>query len=276
MKNLFFLLLFFCFLGTISAQDTVTRGNHNYRRGWSLQIGAAEGYGTFRDMGTAPVSFNGLVLQPTLGLHFIFPKRMEFSVVSRNGLGFFEDAVKPALNFSSLDIYSLLRFKFIKAFCSTGHRSLFTKYWGVALSNFLDVTVNPNYENAAAGISDFFGPEAVGRIDFEPRWVVPILFHGEMAIMPIAGVLRPGYSYIDNYTSANSVANTILSDFEVNIKPFAAVSTDIGIDIVTGPASRISFSYLWCYHSSGNSGAHRFDHATHLLCIDFLIKLRTR
>jgi hypothetical protein len=59
------------------------------------------------------------------------------------------------------------------------------------------------------------------------------------------------------------------------MKPFAAISTDIGIDIITGEASRISFSYLWSYHSSGNSGQHRYDHATHLLAIDFFVKLRT-
>ncbi len=68
----------------------------------------------------------------------------------------------------------------------------------------------------------------------------------------------------------------LFSDFDVSVKTFAGVSTDIGIDIVTGPASRITFSYLWSYHTTGDSGHHRFDHATHLLSVDFLVKLRVR
>lgn len=202
---------------------------------------------------------------------------MEFSIVSRSSIGAFEDAVDPMLNFSSFDVNNMLRLKFLKATKKTfADSSIFHLYLGASLCNFLDVTVNPNYENAAAGVSNFFGPEAIAHLRMEPKWNVPVIFHGELALMPVAAVLRPGYSYIDNYTATNSVIDALFSDFEVNVKPFAAISTDIGIDIITGPASRISFSYLWNYLSTGNSGFHRFDHASHLLAIDFIIKLRTR
>lgn len=232
-------------------------------------------------MGTAPITFDGILLQQSLGVYLVYPKRMEFSIVSRGSIGVFEDAIKPALNFSSFDIHDLLRFKFLKSIGhhsnneSGGSRFAVIPYWGVAMTNFLDVTVNPNYENATPGISDFLGPELIGRIDINTNWSAPIMFHSEIAMMPIAAILRPGYSYIDNYTSTQPVIGALFSDFHVNMKPFAAISTDIGIDIITGEASRISFSYLWSYHSSGNSGQHRYDHATHLLAIDFFVKLRT-
>lgn len=249
--------------------------DNTFRRAWALQIGFADGYGTFRDMGTAPLSFDGLLLQHNLGLHFIFPQRMEFSIVSQSALGIFEDAIEPTLNFSTFDIHNTTRLKFIKALKKNNSTTL-QLYWGAAMTNFLDVTVNQNYENAAAGVSDFFGPEAVGRIDLKLRQESPLLFHGEVALMPVAAVLRPGYSYIDNYTATHPVIDALFTDFDVSIKPFASISTDLGIDIITGPASRISFSYLWSYHTSGNSGHHRFDHATHMLAIDFLVKLRTK
>ena len=197
---------------------------------------------------------------------------MAFSVVSNTSIGIFEDAVKPSLNFSSFDIHNSLRFKFLKAFKSNNP----ILYWGVALTNFLDVTVNPSYENSAAGVSNFLGPEIIGRINVETKWAAPIMFHGEVDLMALSAILRPGYSYIDNYSSSQPVLDALFSDFEVNIRPFAAISTDIGMDIVTGPASRISFSYIWSFHTTGGSGQHRFDHATHLLSIDFLIKLRTK
>lgn len=252
----------------MSAQDSISGADNSFRRAWALQIGFADGYGTYRDMGTAPLSFNGLVLQQNLGLLFILPQRMEFSLVTRSSLGVVEDAVRPIFNFSAFDISNTTRLKFLKTFKNNSKL-----YWGVAMTNFLDVTVNPDYENATAGISDFFGPEAIGRIELKSRRETPLFFHGEIALMPVAALLRPGYSYIDNYTSTHPVIDALFSDFDVSIKPFAAISTDIGIDIVTGPASRISISYLWNYHSSGNSGFHRFDHATHLLAVDFVMKL---
>lgn len=259
--------------------------------GWALQLGGMAGYGTFRDMGTAPLSFYGVQVQGTLGLHLLFHSlcedakgyhgnqspcarsyRMAFSVVSHTAFGIMEDAVKPNFNFNAFDIHNTLRFKFLKAFKTDNP----TLYWGVAMTNFLDVTVNPSYENSAAGVSNFLGPEIIGRINVETKWAAPIMFHGEVDLMALSAILRPGYSYIDNYSSSQPVLDALFSDFEVNIKPFAAISTDIGMDIVTGPASRISFSYIWSFHTTGGSGQHRFDHATHLLSIDFLIKLRTK
>lgn len=271
------IFFFFCSLSPLSAQDFYEPTDNDYRRVWSLQLGAAEGYGSYRDLGTSPMSYYGIMLQPTLGLHLVLPSRMEFSVVSRNAVGFLEDAADPILNFGAFDINSTFSLKALARIASSDSSSnIFKLYLGVGLANFLDITVNPNYENASAGISDFMGPELIGRLYCEPRWNVPIQFHGEAAVTPIAAVLRPGYSYIDNYTAYHPVSNAFFTDFEIFAKPFAAVSTDIGIDIVTGPGSRITFSYLWNYHTTGNKGIWRFDHATHYLAIDFLIKLRAK
>ena len=243
-------------------------------------MGNAVGYGTFRDMGTAPLSFNGLLFQPTLGLHLIYPKRMEFSFVSRSSLGIFEDAVAPALNFGSFDINFYSRLMFMKAVkgkaaSSQAKAKVLQFYWGAALASFLDVTVNTEYENSATGVSYFIGPEAVGRVDIMPRWKAPLMFHAELGLLPVAAVMRPGYSYIDNYTATHPVLDALFSDFDVSLKGFAGADTDIGIDLVTGPASRVSLCYLWSFHTSGNSGYHRFDHATHILAIDLLVRLHT-
>lgn len=269
-KNILFSCFFLCIIAIASSQNSPLPNDNNVRRAWALQLGFADGFGSYRDMGTAPITFNGLMLQQNLALHLIFPERMQFSLVSRSAAGIFEDAVEPSLNFGAYDISNCSSLRFLKPL----NNSRF--YLGFALTNFFDLTINPEYENASTGISDFMGPEAIARAELKTRRQSPLLFHGEIALMPIAILLRPGYSYIDNYTSTHPVTDAILSDFDLAIKPFAAISTDFGIDIITGPASRISFSYLWCYHTTGNSGFHRFDRATHLLSIDFLIKLRTK
>lgn len=270
------LLFFFCTATDGFAQESIATkfDQPDCRRVWSLELGLAQGTAMFRDMGTAPISFNGILLQPYLGLHLGLGGKADISLISHTGIGFFEDAPKPDLNFSSYDIHNSLSLRYmgrVKPRSQTVNLFL-----GAALTNFIDITVNPNYENSAAGISEFLGPEAIFRVHLMPRWSAPMLFHGELSLMPLAAVCRPGYSYIDNYTAQQPVIDALFSNFQWNIKPFAAITTDIGFDVVTGSGSHITLSYLWSYHTTGNSGYWRFDHATHTIAVDFFIKLKEK
>lgn len=240
---------------------------------WSLIAGSGSGYGVYRDLGTAPFRYKGLFIQPDLGLEFRpANSQWAFSLVWTTSAGVFENAPKPDFNFNAFDITNTIRTKAIKYINRYWDINLFV---GAALTNFLDVTVNPNYENAATGVSDFAGPEIIarGERDFGySKWKC----HAEIGLMPFAAVLRPGYAYIDNYTATQPVTAAILDNYEWSLKPLAGLSTDIGFDVSTGPGSRISFSYCWTYYSSGNSGYWRFDHARHMILIDFVINLVTK
>ncbi|MBO4307681.1 MAG: hypothetical protein J5848_05140 [Bacteroidales bacterium] len=257
---------------TVSMGDPIISTSAGYSF-WSLIVGSGSGYGVYRDLGTAPFRYKGLFIQPDFGLEFRPSHSLwAFSLVGTTSVGLFENAPEPDYNFNAFDITNTFRIKAIK---------YINRYWdinifiGAALTNFLDVTVNPNYENAAAGVSDFAGPEIIarGEKDFGySNWKC----HAEMGLMPFAAVLRPGYAYIDNYTATQPVSASILDNYEWNLKPLAGLSTDIGFDVATGPGSRISFSYCWTYYSSGNSGYWRFDHVRHMLLIDFVINLVTK
>ena len=269
----------------------------------SLRIGNALGYGVYRDMGTAPLRFKGAVLQPNIGLEFGGMRNWTTTIDLFTSAGVFEDAVEPKLNFGSFDISNTLRFKMTKIISELwsyenerklhlGNEEISTtqnkRHYacvsvGFGAANFFDVTVNSEYENAAAGVSEFVGPEVSLRADLSLNAVFNKFsidkfdkqFHTEIGLMPVAAVLRPGYSYIDNYTASQPVLSSLFDEFQWNLKPFAGLWSDIGFDIING-YNRISFSYLWSYHSSGNSGAWRFDHATHLFLIDFTITLKQK
>ena len=269
----------------------------------ALRLGSSIGYGLFRDMGTAPVSFKGIAIQPSIGLEFSGLRKWKTTIDAFSSVGIFEDAVEPAFNFGSFDICNTLRFKMQRSIAGIYKENYdspveFKKYgnipdgiekpyvWlsaGFGLANLLDVTVNPDYENSAAGISNFFGPEVSLRADiplnsfFELDWSkYDKQLHAEIGLMPVAAVLRPGFAYIDNYTEAQPVASTLFNEFEWHIKPFAGLCTDIGFDIINFQHSRVSISYLWSFLSSGNSGAWRFDHASHYLHFDFVITLKQK
>ena len=275
---------------------------HGYK--WTaLSIGSSAGYAVYRDMGTAPFRFKGLVIQPAIGLEFDGMRRWNTSIKSSTSIGIFEDAVAPKFNFGAFDICNTLRFKMQRNIASIFKRdydsapemkrkSLVPEnadvYFadiagGFGFASMLDVTVNPDYENAAAGVSYFVGPELSlkGELSlnslFNLDWTKPtkILF-AEVGLMPLAAVLRPGYAYIDNYTASQPVASSFFDEFEWHLKPLAGMWSDIGFNIINEQYSRISISYFWSYFSSGNSGYWRFDRATHFLHIDFIITLKKK
>jgi len=237
---------------------------------WSLRLGQGLGGGVYRDMGTAPFRFKGLLLQPTVSVQCGDTLGDLFSIESRSGVGIFEDAPSPKLNFNAFEITNLLR---IKKMWRSERRSP-TVYYGVAVSNFADVTVNMNYENAAVGVSEFIGVEGVVRL--VERETKKVRLHQEIALMPLAVDFRPGYSYIDNYTSTQPVLKALFDDFEWYLKPFAAVSTDVGIDVALSGNNRMAVNYRWFFISTGHQGTWRFDHASHTLNIEFTMMLKER
>ena len=99
----------------------------------------------------------------------------------------------------AFDIHNTLRIKWMQQVKKV-NTNLFV---GGGITNFLDVTVNTNYENAAAGGSEFFGPELHALfLQQAPRWLGrKVYFHEGVSLMPFAALLRPGYAYIDNYTA---------------------------------------------------------------------------
>ena len=246
----------------------------------SLIVGSGLGYGTFRDMGTAPISFNGIMLQPHIGIELSGLRKWHTKVESFTAFGIFEDAIKPIMNFGSFDVNNTFRVNVMRCVAKRNPVFLFV---GLGMANYLDVTVNPDYENAAAGISEFFGPEisACVLLDLSAKHATNVLkfkkgVHAEMGLTPFAAVLRPGYAYIDNYTASHPVLDALFDNFQWHMKPVAGIYTNIGFDIINGLGSRISLSYIWSYHSSGNNDIWRYDHASHMLFIDFIIPLKNK
>lgn len=280
--NIILLITFIAVTFPVRAQEPpdMQGDNKSTERQWCISLGGGMGGGVFRDFGTAPISFKGIALQPYIGVQ-MNGTRWKMDIECITNVGVFEDAVKPKLNFGSFDINNTFRLKFSKEVTSLFEGTTKTDGClsaGIASTNFFDVTVNTAYENSAAGVSEFFGPEVSMRADIiflsSRKLHGKMKIYGEMGFMPIAAVLRPGYAYIDNYTARHPVLSALFDDFQWNLTPLAGLYTDIGVQLPVGCVNHISISYLWYYHTTWNSGYWRFDHATHMLrlCLDFGIK----
>ena len=239
------------------------------QRNSSLRLGISPAYGTFRDIGTAPISFFGPALQSVVGI-WQERSRWHFRLDIATTLGYYEDAPKPHFNFTSFDISNSLR---IAAMHLLNAHPRSSEWLGFGLANFLNVTVNTNYENAAAGISNFLGPELYFKELLHlgsSRW----LFYGEVGMMPVAALLRPGYAYIDNYTAYQPVLSALFSNYRWNAKFLAGLSTEIGFLFHFLNSNRLQLAYRWELFSSGTVGCWRFDHAIHSLQCNLFFHLK--
>jgi len=238
---------------------------------WSaLHAGLGLGYVMHRDLGTAPIRFQGPAACTNFGLWYDRP-RWSVHINLPVSIGAMEDAVAPILNFNAMDISVMPDVKVLYAPRQDGGR--YRYLIGGSLTDRVHIAVHPDYENASVGVSNFVGINLIGRCE---RSVGRHRAHVEGSILPVALITRPGYSYIGNPTADNEVADTFVPSYQSLAKAFAALRTDMGFDFLLRNGNRIILSYVWQYSSSGDRDIYRFDHAMHLLNADFVFALRQK
>ena len=185
--------------------------------------------------------------------------------------------VNSMFSFSSYAITYDSRTEFLYRFHDSKRNRL--HLWaGCGIQSFFDLKEIPALLNAATGISAFENLCAEGMLQYDFAFIRGgshnlLTAYGKLNI-PIAGmVIRPGYAYIDNYTSDINEANTILQDYEIFSKWFPGLGTDIGLYFNLLNGNRIGFNYRWDYLSTGHKGACRFDNAFHSFNVNLMFNL---
>ena len=97
--------------------------------------------------------------------------------------------------------------------------------------------------------------------------------YGKLTLPVVGLAMRPGYAYMDNYTSDINVANTVLGDYETFAKFFPGVGTDIGLYFNLLNGNRIGLNYRWDYLTTGQKGTYRFDNALHSVNLTFMFNV---
>lgn len=136
----------------------------------------------------------------------------------------------------------------------------------------------PVLSNAATSTSIFGNLCAEGMAQYDFAFIRNgshnlLTAYGKL-ILPLGGLVnRPGYSFMDNYTSNIALTNTILSSYETSGILFPGVSTDIGIRFNLLNGNKVGFSYRWDYLTTRNRGYYRFDNAFHTFSLDIMFKI---
>lgn len=248
-----------------------------YSQVW-LGLDAGAGYALFRDMGVSPVSYYGL--GANLGCKVnIELARWSLQPWQSASFAIYEDAVDPTLNFSAYGIGSNMGFAMLRTVWNTDHWLLMA---GGLLSNYLGFKFNPNMFNASYGVTDFASLSAVGRICFDigrhdgDQRNYRLRFYDQLAIAPVSAALRPGFSYIDNFSGTNDQVGAVLSTYELSAVPFAEWHNELGASYVMRNGNRLALAYRWSYLTTHNTGVWRYDEATHFVVATIDVNIGTR
>ena len=157
-------------------------------------------------------------------------------------------------------------------------RNRFHLWAGGGIQTFYDIKEISSMMNAAMGASVFENICAEGMAQYDFAFIKGgshnlLTAYGKLSL-PVAGlVVRPGYAYMDNYTSDINTANTLLSDYETFGMLLPGVSTDIGLYFNLLNGNRIGFSYRWDYLTTRHTGAYRFDNALHSFNLNLMFNI---
>ena len=159
-----------------------------------------------------------------------------------------------------------------------GKRNRMHLWAGGAYQSYYDIKEIPAMMNTAAGVTGFMNLCAEGMLSCDFAFIRDgshnlLTAYGKLTLPVVGLAMRPGYAYMDNYTSDINVANTVLGDYETFAKFFPGVGTDIGLYFNLLNGNRIGLNYRWDYLTTGQKGTYRFDNALHSVNLTFMFNV---
>ena len=159
-----------------------------------------------------------------------------------------------------------------------GKRNRLHLWAGGAIQTYLDIKQIPSMMNAATGVTTFFDFCAEGMLSYDFAFIRGgshnlLSAYGKLTLPLVGMAMRPGYAYLDNYTSDIDESSTFLEDYETFGKAFPGIGTDIGLYFNLLNGNRIGLSYRWDYLSTGKKGTYRFDNALHSVNLNFMFNI---
>lgn len=262
-----------CFLTLILAITLPLRSQNPYLPK-SLSIWLQSGGGTnivhSADKGASPMHYVGVGLNTTQGgtliwnrFHAHLESRGLASVEMNNALGeIFAFGYDGRAEF----LYRCYEYKDLRVWA------------GGATQAYMDIKYYPQLMNASVGGSIFFNLHATGmvQLDFLPFFDFNhnlFSIYGKLSLPLLGSVTRPGFAYMDNYTSSLNLMNSFFQDYQTDFMAFPGVSTDVGIFLNLLNKNKIGLTYRWDYLTTRHTGCYRFDHAAHTFNIVYLFNI---
>ena len=233
-----------------------------------IHLRGGVGYGLYRDLGTSPITYQGLQLHPGIAVRMQTPVwRCEASLVADGGAY----GIKPS-------------FSYVQAY--GGHPLLGVSVWrklldhnylhlwvGGSADNLFDIRYQASLGNTSAGFGNYARLNLEGSLEYA---VGSWLFHTRLQLNAFSIVTRPGFAYMDNFDQdiSSPTANTF-DQYHTYLALAAGAATDVGASLLLASGNRIGLAYHWSYLSSKTThvAPHLFQYAHHALLFHLAFKV---
>ena len=226
------------------------------------------GIGSYRDLGASPLIYRGYELSPSLSVGIHTPAWQFRPSISLLG-GYYGYTLRiPSLH--AWGGHLSLGFEALRSLSSSGPWHLWA---GLKAESLFDIRYNPQLSNASVGMSGFSSLQLTASVQYRlPRW----LFSGQLWLAPVSLMLRPGFSYINNYD--REIANPLAAAFDqYGVYPavLTGLSTRLCATLLLSRGNRLGLSYDWCYRTSrvAEVSPWRFQQSSHRLTLHFQYSL---
>lgn len=250
--------------------DLAARGTNPLflRSGWGI------GYASMRDMGVSPLSYRGATLTPTLGI-CSEGKPWQWNINIQLVGNYLEDPVDPKFNFSTIEGIATVRFHAQRIILNRSlGKQILRLFAGASVDEWFEIHYDPLFRNSSTGMGNFIMPAftlgsdwVIGAAAYRPDG--RLMLNCDIAIAPVALVMRPGYAYIDNYSSAHRPNDATFDNYIWHHAGLPQIQTSTGVTLPLANGNRIGLTYQWSLTTTHNKGHHRFDSAIHLLQLTF-------
>ena len=241
----------------------------------SFTIRSGTGIDRYRDVGTSPLTYNGLCLDFGSALTYTRQK-MLFNAQQNMSGAICQDSRDIAMSFGGTWQGGIgVMYQVADAPASS-----FRAWAGGGISDQFFLSYNSALENASLGYTNFFDLDLLARaeLDFrlcrrsdEKRFTA----FGTLQLPFVSYLLRPGYAYVANANISKEGRMKLTDDsFEKSWKAFSGIHTGAGVAYRLRNFNRIALSYDWFFHSTGNKGSNQYHHAQHLLLIELTYNLK--
>ncbi len=243
--------------------------------GFGTGLGVTQSY----DAGASPLQYHGIAagFQSSITVEW---QRYRFLGDLQTTGALTRNSLQPILHYNTYAFGIDGKFSIIRHF-NDYHQNRLRILGGGSVECYYDFKLFSSLMNAGFCMTRFLNLDAEGRVEYdfsfgkyhEERTPWPWTAYAQLSLPLMSSVMRPGFAYMDNYTSNSNMAKTLFSSYQTHMKPFAGIATEIGLMYNLKNKNKIAFSYRWHYLSSGKTGYYRFDNAMHLANIILLFNL---
>ena len=234
-----------------------------------LNLRSGIGYGLYRDLGTSPLTYQGIQLHPGIAMELQKPQWRFEAMIFADGGAY---GIKPGVNYiQAYGGHPLLAFR---AWRKISDDTPVRLWLGGSADNLFDIRYQSSLGNACAGFGNFARLNLEGRAEYGlDCW----LFHVGLQLNALSLCTRPGFVYMDNFDQdiSSPTANTF-DQYHTYVALATSVATDVGTSLLLASGNRIGISYQWSYLSSHITpeAPHLFQYVHHafIFHLDMLLR----